>query len=49
MGEQAHQQLTDLLLGPGRLEQADQQGRRNEPGQHASDLGDYRVEIHFLP
>lgn len=49
VGEQAHQQFTDLPLGPGRFEQADQQGRRDEPGQHAPDLGDYRAVIHFLP
>ncbi len=49
MGEQAHQQFTDLPLGPGRFEQADQQGCWDEPGQHAPDLGDYRAVIHFLP
>lgn len=49
MGEQAYQQFTDLPLGPGRFEQADQQGCWNEPGQHAPDLGDYRAVIHFLP
>ena len=49
MSEQAHQQFTDLPLGPGRFEQSDQQGCRDEPGQHAPDLGDYRAVIHFLP
>lgn len=49
VGEQPHQQFTDLPLGPGRFEQADQQGCWDEPGQHAPDLGDYRAVIHFLP
>lgn len=49
MGEQAYQQFTDLPLGPRRFEQADQQGCRDKPGQHAPDLGDYRAVIHFLP
>lgn len=47
VGEQADQQFTNLPLGPGRFEQADQQGCRDEPGQHAPDLGDYRAVIHF--
>ena len=49
MGEQSHQQFTDLPLGPRRFEQADQQGCRDKPGQHAPDLDDYRAVIHFLP
>lgn len=49
VGEQAYQQFTDLPFGPRRLEQADQQGCRDEPGQHAPDLGDYRAVIHCLP
>lgn len=49
VGEQAYQQFTDLPLGPRRFEQADQQSRWDEPGQHAPDLGDYRAVIHFLP
>lgn len=49
MGEQSHQQFTDLPLGPRRFEQANQQGCRDKPGQHAPGLGDYRAVIHFLP
>lgn len=49
MGEQAHQQFTGLPLGPGRFEQADQQGCWDEPSQHAPELGDYRAVIHCLP
>ncbi|MCY1216259.1 hypothetical protein D9M72_281310 [compost metagenome] len=49
MGEQAHQQFTDLPFGPVRFEQADQQSCWDEPGQHAPELGDYRAVIHLLP
>lgn len=47
--EEAHQKLADIAFGPWRFEQADQQGRRDEPGQHAPDLADNRAVIHFLP
>ena len=47
MGEQAHQQLADLTLGPGRLEQAEQQHQRDKPAQRAPDLGDDGGEVHF--
>lgn len=49
VGEEAHQQFADMAFGPWRFEQADQQGRRDEPGQHAPDLADNRAVIHFLP
>lgn len=49
MGEEAHQQFADMALGPRRFEQANQQGRGDEPGQHAPDLADNRAVIHFLP
>lgn len=47
--EEAYQQLTDMAFGPRRFEQADQQSRGEEPGQHAPDLADNRAVIHFLP
>ena len=40
MGKQPHQEFADMTLGPRRLEQADQQRSRDEPGQHAPDLRD---------
>lgn len=49
MGKQPHQEFANLALGPGRFEQADQQGRGDKPGQHAPDLADNRAVIHFLP
>ncbi|MNF75281.1 hypothetical protein D3C84_573400 [compost metagenome] len=48
MGKQAHQQFADLALGPGRLEQAEQQHQRDKPAQRAPDLGDDGGEVHFL-
>lgn len=48
VGEQPHQEFANMALGPRRLEQADQQCRWDEPGQHAPDLGDDGGEVHFL-
>ena len=48
MGKQPHQEFAKMALGPGRLEQADQQHQRDKPAQRAPDLGDDGGEVHFL-
>ena len=48
VGKQPHQKLADVALGPRRLEQADQQYQRDEPGGSAPDLSDDGGEVHFL-
>ncbi len=47
VGKQPHQELTDITLSPGRLEQANQQHQRDNPAKRAPDLGDDRSEIHL--
>ncbi|MNR28679.1 hypothetical protein D3C85_1460140 [compost metagenome] len=46
--EQADQQLADMPLCPGRLQNADQQHQRHKPDNRTPDLGDNGGEIHFL-
>lgn len=48
MGEQTHQEFTDLTFDPRRLEQDDQQNQRDEPAKRAPDLRDDGGEVHFL-
>ena len=37
-----------MALGPGRLEQTNQQHQWDNPTERAPDLGDDRGEVHFL-
>lgn len=46
VGEQAHQKFADMPLGPARLEQADQQHGRDQPGDGVEQRGEDDAVIH---
>lgn len=48
VGEQAHQEFTDLPLGPGRFEQADQQGRWDQPEQAVYKRAKNKADVHIF-
>lgn len=48
MSEQAHQQFTDLPFGPWRFEEADQQGRWDQPEQAVYKRAKNKADVHIF-
>ena len=48
LGEQAYQQFADLPLGPGRFEQADQQGYWDQPEQAVYKRAKNEADVHIF-